>query len=357
MVVYVVGTVIGVLFTQLASNQRFFNGKRLSKGFLRIFEILAILPFVLIAGLRVNVGTDYVSYETAYMEPELWSSHFNEGFMTFIYALRNISVNPRFFFFATSATIYGLYVHIALKESEEPAFSVLFFVISEDYFCSMNGISQFVAIAVTWLAVAALRKNKWIQAILWCLLASTMHRSALFFLALLLLYKLPLSIKKTALLVGVACVAGIVGRRYLVALLTEYSSYGDYFSSKYADSQLSVALPMLMIYVVIFIVAMLLTDQKALDTKPRCRIFMIAVLLCILVMTLSYFLTGNTYRLTYYFTGIIGLYFPSVLKEMKTNKNRYIVEAAVIVLFTIWTTMLITHNNQNALPYYSIYSL
>lgn len=357
MIVYVISTAMGVLFAQLASSHCFFNGKKLSKGFLRLFEMLSILPFVLVAGLRVNVGTDYVSYETAYMEPELWASHFNEGFMTLIYALRNISVNPRFFFLATSAIIYGLYVHVALKESEQPAFSVLFLVISEDYFCSMNGISQFVAISVTWLAVAALRKDKWIQAILWCLLASTMHRSALFFLVLILLYKLPLSIKKTAILVGATCAAGIVGRKYLVALLTEYSSYGDYFSSKYADSQLSVALPMLLIYVVIFVVAMVLTDQKALDTKPRCRIFMIAVLLCILVMTLSYFLTGNTYRLTYYFTGVIGLYFPSVLKEMKTNKNRFIVETAVIVLFTIWTTMLITHNNQNALPYYSIYSL
>ncbi len=357
MMVYVVGTAIGVLFTQLATSQRFFNGKRLSKGFLRVFEILAILPFVLIAGLRVNVGTDYVSYETAYIEPELWSSHFNEGFMTLIYALRNISTDSRFFFLATSAIIYGLYVHVSLKESEQPAFSVLFFVISEDYFCSMNGISQFVAIAVTWLAVAALRKHQWVQAILWCLLASTLHRSALFFLTMLLLYKLPLSIKKTSLLVGVACIAGIIGRKCLIALLAEYSSYGDYFSSKYADSQLSVALPMLLIYVVIFIVAMLLVDQKALDAKPRCRIFMISVLMCILVMTLSYFLTGNTYRLTYYFTGVIGLYFPSVLKEMKTNKNRFIVEAAVIVLFTIWTTMLITHNNQNALPYYSIYNL
>lgn len=357
MTVYVVGTTLSVLFTKLASERQLFNGKRLSNGFLMFFEVLAILPFILIGGLRVGVGTDYFTYEMFYEDPDFLSLHFGQGFMWLVHGLRWLSMNPRVFFVATSAIIYASYIHIAIKNSESAVFSVLFFVISEDFFVSMNVVSQYVAMAFIWLAVAALRKDKWIQAILWCLLASTMHRSALFFLVLLLLYKLPLSIKKTAILVGAACAAGIVGRKYLVALLTEYSSYGDYFSSKYADSQLSVALPMLLIYVVIFVVAMILTDQKALDTKPRCRIFMIAVLLCILVMTLSYFLTGNTYRLTYYFTGVIGLYFPSVLKEMKTNKNRFIVETAVIVLFTIWTTMLITHNNQNALPYYSIYSL
>ena len=354
MMVYIIGTAVGVLFTQLASSRYFFNGKPLSDGFLRIFEILAILPLVLIAGLRVNVGTDYISYETAYRQPDLWSSHFNEGFMALIYALRVISANPRLFFLATSAVVYGLYVHVALEESEIPAFTVLFFVISEDYFVSMNVISQFVAISVIWLATAALRKNKWKHSLFWCLLAATVHRSALFFLGLLFLYKLPLSIKKISLLIMTLCIVAILERKHLVAFLTEYSSYGDYFSSKYAGSQLSVALPMLLIYVVIFFVVMLLADQKILDEKPRCRIFMISVLLCIAVMILSYFLTGNTYRLTYCLTGIIGIYFPSALKEMKTDKNRYIVGAAVIVLFTIWTTMLITHNNQNVLPYYSI---
>ena len=357
MIVYVVGTALSVLFTKLASSPYITNGKKLSDGFLKLFEVLAVLPLVLIAGFRVNVGTDYPTYVMAYEQPEIFSEHFGQGFMLFLYALRYISVNPRIFFIASSIFIYAPFVHTALKESDNPAFSVLFLVISEDYFVSMNGICQYMAIAIIWLAIAALRKGKLIKALILCFLAAQFHRTALCFLVAVLMYKLPLSLKKIAILTAIACVAGIIGRKYLVALIIKYTSYGNYFSSDYANNQLSVALPMMLIYVVIFFTTMILGDQKELNKRPECRIFVIAVLLCISVMALSYVLTENTYRLTYTFIGMIGFYFPAALKTFKTNKNRIIVEAAVVVLFTIWTTMLITHNNQNALPYYSILQL
>ena len=349
-----IGTALSVLFAQLATCRVLPNGKRLSDGFLKLFELLAILPLVLIAGLRVNVGTDYATYEMAYEDPDLLASHFGTGFMWLIYGLRWFSTNPRIFFVATSIIIYATYAHIAIKESESAAFSVLFFVISEDFFVSMNVISQYTAMAFIWMSAVALRKGKWKKSLILCIIASLFHQSALFFVVLIALYKMPLSIKKTSVLIILACIAGFLGRKYLINIITTYSDYGDYFSSKYAGNQLSVALPMMLIYVVIFLTTLILGDQAALERRSECRIFMIATLLCVVVMALSYVLTANAYRMTYNFIGIIGFYFPAVLKTFKTNKNRIIVEAAVVVLFTIWTTMLITHNNQNAFPYSSI---
>jgi hypothetical protein len=350
MTVYVAGTLLGVAFAKLASSDSI-NGKKLSKGFKKLFELLAILPFVVIAGCRVDVGTDYGSYAKLYENPEFLTSHFAEGFSLMVNILRKFSQNSRFFFIATSFFIYAPYVHTAIKESDNAAFSVLFMVISEDYFVSMNGISQFLAIAFIWVAAMSLLKGQWIKSIILCLLAATFHRSSLFFLIPMALYKCKLSIKQLIAAVAGTCIAGILGKKYMVSLIIQFTSYGDYFSSNYANSQMTVAMPLMLIYVVMLIAMMLLTDLDEVDKDPKSRMFMISVLMSAAIMLMSYFLTSNTYRLIYYFSGIIGLCFPSILHKIRRQKDRYIVEMAVIVLFTIWTTMLIMHNNQNALPY------
>lgn len=352
MVVYILGTTVGVLFAKLISTKDI-NGKKLSKGILRILEVLAMLPFILIAGSRIDVGTDYAAYEQLYLYPE-WFTHFSGGFMLFIRILRSISLNPRLFFIVTSVIIYATFIHTALEESESAAFSVLYFVISEDFFVSMNVVSQFLAMAFIWRATAELNRGRWKKSIVLCLIAATIHPTALCFIVLILLFKSGWSIRRVVLIAMAACAAGIIGTKYLISFIIKYSRYGRYFSTHYAVSKFSVAVPLLLIYIVIFITVIFLVGIKSLEENSKCKIFIISVLLNIVIMALSFGLTSNAYRFTYFFGGSIAFYFPSVLNKMQNKKNRYIVEVAVLVLFTVWTTMLIMHHNQNALPYKSV---
>ena len=352
MVVYILGTAVGVLFAKLASVKEI-NGRKLSKGILRTLEVLAMLPFILIAGSRIDVGTDYAAYEQAYLHPE-WFTHFSGGFILFIRLLRHFSMNPRLFFIVTSVVIYAVFIHTAVEESENAAFSTLFFVISEDFFVSMNIVSQFLAMVFIWRATAELSRGKWKSAIALSLLAATIHPTALCFIVLIMLLKSGWSIKKLAAFAMTVCVAGVIGTRYLISFIVKYSRYGRYFSTQYAVNKFSVAVPLLMIYVVIFITVVLFVGSKLLEEDSKCRIFIISILMNIAVMILSFGLTSNAYRITYYFNGAIAFYFPSVLNRMQNQKNRYMIEAAILVLFTIWTIMLIMHHNQNALPYQSV---
>lgn len=351
MIIYILGTAVSVLFAKIASAKEI-NGKKLSKGLLRTFELLAMIPFILIAGTRIDVGTDYAAYEQLYLHPE-WFTHFSEGFMIFVRILRSVSLNPRLFFAITSVIIYATFVHTAVEESEGAAFSVLFFVISEDFFVSMNIVSQFLAMVFIWRATSELIKGRVMISVALCLMAAAIHPTALCFILLILLFKIEYSIKRLAAIVAVICAAGIVGTKYLIPFIVRYSRYGRYFSTHYAVNKFSVAVPLLLIYVVIFITIVFLVDLKFLEKDSKCRAFTISVLLNIAIMVLSFGLTSNAYRFTYYFGGSMAFYFPSVLNKMQNKKNRYIVEAAVLVLFTVWTTMLIMHHNQNALPYRS----
>lgn len=352
MIVYIFGTTIGCLFAKLASVTEI-KGRKLSKGFLRMFEVFAMLPFILIAASRIDVGTDYATYEQLYLHPE-WFTHFSNGFMLFIQILRSISLNPRFFFVVTSILIYATFIHTALGESESVFFSVLFFVISEDFFVSMNIVSQFLAIIFIWRAIAELRMEKWKISVAFCLLAGVIHPTALCFLALILLYRSGWTVKKIVMITIIASIAGIIGTRYLIAFIVKYSRYGRYFYTDYASNKFSVAIPLLLIYVVILITTVFLVDLKLLEEDVKCKLFVISVVINIAIMALSFGLTSNTYRLTYYFGGSIAFYFPSVLNKMKNRNSKYVVKAAVIMLFTIWTAMLLMHHNQNALPYQSV---
>ena len=352
MVVYIMGTAIGVLFARIISAKNI-NGKKISKGVMRMLEVFTMLPFILIAGFRINVGTDYAAYERLYLSPE-WFTHFSDGFMLFIQILRSFSLNPRFFFIVTSILIYATFIHTALKESENVTFSILFFVISEDYFVSMNIVSQFLAMVFIWRATAELDKGRWKKSIVLCLMAAIIHPTALCFIVLILMFKSGWSIRRLTAIAVIACTAGIIGIKYWISLIIKYSRYGRYFSTHYAVNKFSVAVPLLLIYVVIFITVVILVDIKLLEENTKCKIFIISVLLNIVIMILSFGLTSNAYRFTYYFGGSIAFYFPSILNRMKNKKTRYIVETAVLILFTIWTTTLLVHHNQNALPYKSV---
>ena len=352
MIVYILGTTACVLFAKLASVTNI-RGKKFSNGILKLLEIFAMLPFILISASRINVGTDYAAYEQLYLHPE-WFTHFSKCFMLFIHFLRGFSLNPRLFFVVTSILIYAVFTYTAFEESESAAFSLLFFVISEDFFVSMNIVSQFLAMIFIWRATAELRRNQWKKSIAFCILAAAIHPTALCFVGLIFLYKSKWSIKKIVSVAIISCIVGTVGIRYLISFIVKYSSYGRYFSTHYAVSKFSVAVPLLLIYIVIFVTAILFVDMKSFEENSRCRILIISIILDIAIMILSFGLTSNAYRFTYYFGGSIAFYLPSMLNEMKSKKNRYFIEAAILILFTVWTTMLLMHHNQNALPYQSV---
>ena len=353
MAVYIPMTVLAVWFAWLSGcvsegkKQKTFGLRRISAALLYFFAFLSIF---LVSAFREGVGTDYWNYADMFWNPAGQTG--NTIFDSAVVLLTVFFSDYHILYILSSLIICGGICYVNRQESDSPALSILLFVIMEDYFVSMNIFRQYISIIFILIAILEMRRRKTVNGLLFYLYAVMLHTSALVALPVFILPRLRFS--KKWLVVGTAggVAAVLIGCPILKKLLM-FTSYGHYFSSHYATETYSVSLPMLMIYVTILLTVLVLCDGEQIKKDEKLRLFCVSDVGCILVMVLSYGLTANSYRLSYYFNVILGVYFPRMLNAIPNEKLRRLVKYAMIILFTIWTVMLIYHRNQNALPYHT----
>ena len=355
MAVYVTGTLLSVYLALRAQFPITIRGRQSGKDVQKALAVLSLLPLALISGLRYDVGTDFLSYEMSITHPG-WFEHFSPLLTWYVETTGKLFGNTQCFFFISAFFTCGMFFCAAYSESLLPAFTILFFVISEDYFVSMNVIGQFIACGFVWISLINLRREKYLWTALFWIAAVAFHNSALIVPIFMFIYQF-VSFNKKNIAIALFCVAVMLaGSGVLILLIKMYTNYGRYFTSDYADTQLSVAYLMGMIYLMVFIAAYILCGEERIAADNRLRMFAYACFMNFALILMSFRITGNAYRLTYYFNGIIGIYFPDFFAAIDDENNRRIVIVAVIALFTVWTTLLITHNNQNVLPYRTVFS-
>lgn len=358
MQIYIASTLFSVLSAWIAQNIDKYclkkygeNSFNLEKSISYLFKLLTIIPISLVSAFRYDVGTDFESYVMMYDHPE-WFRQGNRFLNVIMNYLRSNAIDKQYFFVASSLLICALFCITTFCISDNPALSILLFVVMEDYFVSMNIVRQFLAIAIIYIAVIFLVKDKIKISVILILMASLIHSTALIVLILVGLKvfytRRNLNPKQFFLQIIISSMFTFVSIPLLKMLVVNYTSYGAYFYTSYSDNQYSVATLMLLIYLSISFLIILFCDfSKDLKFQLCCG----TLVLNIIILVASYSLTGNTYRLTYYFSGIFALCFPTVLRRIPNKWVRMIASILIVISFTVWTVLLISHNNQNVLPY------
>lgn len=151
---------------------------------------LLMLPFIIWAGFRTDsVVGDTESYRNAFEEaPEVLSqipSYLetitkDKGFYLLTALIKVITSNSVVYFLIIAAFQLLVLVWLYRKYSCNYWLSIFLVIASTDYMSwAQNGIRQFMAITICLLATPFMLKRKYISAIVFILLASTMHQSAL----------------------------------------------------------------------------------------------------------------------------------------------------------------------------------
>lgn len=154
-----------------------------------IWAFLIFLPIIIMAGMRGYVG-DTGAYEKGFLEmPESISglSHYmgtiskDKGFYLISALIKILIGNKSKVYFLILALIQGsCLVTIYRKYSINYVVSVFLFLASSDYISWMyNGIRQFTAVVITFAAIGFLIEDQKVKYIIFILIASTMHQSAL----------------------------------------------------------------------------------------------------------------------------------------------------------------------------------
>ena len=274
MIYYVIGTLLSVLLIGLSNSFQFLKTVQ-SK---RVLFGVSLLPLLLLSSFRWNVGTDtwhtytpeYLAMKSektelteeekaimvecyqldavwdmgytvedaeklGYEEAHEWFSktysHTAIGFQLLEKALISINADVQWLYTITSLIILGFTYASIHMQSTKPLMAFLFFVITGNYFLSLNIVSQYIAIAICIFSCYFIEKKKPLYFVLCVLLATCFHDSALLFLPVYLLNYVKIKPNWCVVIVVVALLMGMYGFSYLESLIALIApQYVKYYS-------------------------------------------------------------------------------------------------------------------------------
>ena len=163
--------------------------------------ILSILIFGIIAGARYNTGVDHLSYLKIYEDLKqgiedyrFKNDHFELGYV-YITRFFSLTLNAHYFYyFAFLAMMQIGFVYYALKDKKYLLPIVGAAIMMGPFFLSwMNGIRQIICCCCFIFLVNYIVERKPIHYVVWVLICTLMHKSALLLLPFYFIYlvKLP----------------------------------------------------------------------------------------------------------------------------------------------------------------------
>lgn len=194
-----------------------------SRKRLSVPNILGLIIFALLIGFRYDVGTDWMAYK------DLFTDLSGRTYLTFqdqkieigYYLLSKFFVNQNLghqYLFFSMALLSWYFVYKGYP-SHILYLGLYFLFVDEFFFWSMNGMRQFLAIAIWFYSLKYVISRKIGYYILYILLASCFHKSVIFMLLVYFLPNLRLYNRKIWLIIFLASLL-IGSNSFVISKLT-----------------------------------------------------------------------------------------------------------------------------------------
>lgn len=230
MIIYVIAVALSMICACYAYNVK--NIKTLHSTY-RILCVLTFLPMTLVSVFRYEVGTDWPIYNDYFYYIAEGTDKFTEPLFNLLNQVIYLFTDDSWWLFAVCAVLIGYFTFRAfMEQSINPAFSILLFMISGDYFNSQNQLRQALAMAIFLYAMKYMKNRDWKRYFLFMLAAVMIHTSAMIYFPMYFLYKKKVHLKLLLCGYGLAVVALPVLKKVIVFVLAK-TKYGWYFDSAY----------------------------------------------------------------------------------------------------------------------------
>ena len=353
--IYVVATGMSMLLAYISTNinkLRYLKdtAKRVLPNF---FAILSVLPLMLVMAFRHGVGTDFWSYVNIF---RYGSVYIEDGYLFLNNAMHFFTEDYHSIFIVSSIIICCCYFYVIYKESINPTYSILLFVLCRDYFIAMNGIRQYLSTAIVILAIPLVKRKEWIKAAAIFVIAFLFHRSVIIFLLMLALYFLNI---KPALGVGVIVGTFVLSNtaiRFIFPILQRFGFYSVYFLNRsgYRNDTGDFNWAYTLLFLSFFI--MLAYEYNNVKQSKELKLMYSAVLTSLIVMSLSSVMPTNVQRLTWHMNSLIVLNTPLAVRSIHDKRIGKALEYAIPATYALVYIPSIINGNQDVLPYTSIWS-
>ena len=356
MTVYLLGVLISVLFAIIAAKVK-------TKFIKRIMFVLSFLPLFIISAVRYDVGTDYLY--RYYKIFNIIKSGGNVLDLEIGFVFLNklcLLFSDKFYwiFVLTSFIIISLIYYIIYKKSEYYWLSILILFLELFYFQSMNIVRQYVSISlILFFTYMFLFKGKRIKFYFGVLITYFIHSSSVICLILPFLRKIKIfTLTKLIILSTIIYLIGTVFSQDILNTLFN-TKYSVYLVGTYNRSDVRL-LPFIINFIIYLLLEFLYKRKKTkknnISAYDNFYINVQAITILCFVLGYVHFLF---FRLAYYFSIFNIISIPYFIKNSLDKKSsRFLVMAFILIILTINIVYSnVIHNDEEVLPYHSIYEL
>lgn len=352
MYIYIVVLTISLLFASMLMEVKKFNGPdiehfgvKFKKKYAEYFLLfLSMSPFIILSGVRYDVGVDYFyTYTKIYdyvaqglshaQVDALWNCE--PGFWLLNKIIITMGGGYVWLFTITSAIIIALFWIAFYQQSDNLCLSILLFFCAETYFISLAYVRQFIALAVIFYGLKYTGgdgiKNI-LKFIVCAAVAVTFHKSAIIMLPLVIAPYIKLH---PSILTSAIIVISLFKDKFesLLITLLQYTPYANYIGSVYqSPSRFYLTRPVA--YTAVFVLACFIYKKCKNDRRYH---LMLNVTALLILITVNFDIMPQLDRVTWYFEAIIALFVPYVLKNVENAWLRKVITIGVITMFSIFT--------------------
>ncbi|MGN1317339.1 MAG: EpsG family protein [Acutalibacteraceae bacterium] len=341
--------------SKLAANNGGIIRKRNNINWVIVFVFAAVL--IVFCGLRSGIGdTGYYMYR--FNEYKFYSlkdfSNLDipreKGFGILMILIGQITDSEQAFLFVVAAFTIGLIIISIYKYSEDIGMSMFLFYVTGIYLGTMNGLRQYIVVAVLFFATKYIVENKPIRYMVLVLLLSTIHTSALFMLPVFFFARKKVWNASTVLYIAVVLflVANFSSVLQNSEIFLENTVYDSYIENLKTDTESGANI--LRVLVMLVPPAISFIYRKRVDQDDiYYRVYSNIMLLnAFIYMFASYNWLFARFAM---YTNIYSiLFYPYILKRAFRASNQKIIKGVMIALFCLFLVFEI-----RSTPYISYY--
>ena len=311
------------------------------------------MPLFLVSGLRWNVGTDFpgIYLKGFKIIADGGTFPWESGYVLLNKAVSMVTDDPTGIFILTSFVFLTFVFKAIYDLSVDIRLSVLFLVIDGFYFQSMNGIRQWITLAMFLYSIKFIRDKRFIPYLIVILLASTIHLSALIFIPIYFLCQIRIPPRKGILVlsISIACMPFVRGIFNYIVSFTKYKWYLNILYNKSDFSITDTIIGAILMFLGYFYY------RNAKDDKTYSILMNLQLIAFIVSLYSTVIILAE--RIVPCFTAAELLFVPLILSQEKDRKTRMIFTILLVTFFAL--TCYYTYGVlgwSNILPYRSVFS-
>lgn len=359
--IYIVTFVLSLFMFLLISPNRYkINGRvrlyhngKINKVRMGVF--FSFLPPFIIAACRYYVGTDYLrTYYTGFYR--ILEGNKVDGFEPGYYLLNKfiqLFTDNVFWLIVITSLIFVGFVYKSIGDiSENIPLSIILFLITRYYFVGMNGVRQFMGMAILTYSLKYLYEDEEKRKFFFCVvLACSFHYMCILFIPVFFLPKIELSKKRIVLAIGLTLVLFTYGVSTILKIITG-TKYA-LLTQKYGVCGLKFTLFTIVLNLFLFLIGYCGYEQRKNDIKYRLflNIEFMALLVSLVIRSIPLM-----ERVYWFFSFPIVITFPYLSLSIEKKKTRKIIVLIMIAIFFVYMIYDISVlGDHNVLPYDTIF--